>query len=227
MCINNHFLRSPRIYKNAPFDVCESKLDNTFFNTWDQIKHNVILNWVDLAERKGDYALALLSDHTTSYSHGEDYPLGLTAQYSGGGLWGPDYKITGPMKMKYAIIPHRGKWDEASISTNSDCWNEPLLSSFHSSVDLESKSFIDLQNTGYQLSAVNLQDGKVMVRLFNAEGDNTPQKVTFTMPLSDVEEVDLNGKCIEKKKISTRNGKSGINVSMPRFGVKTFFLNIN
>lgn len=38
-------LRSPRIYKNAPFDVCESKLDNTFFNTWDQIKHNVILNW--------------------------------------------------------------------------------------------------------------------------------------------------------------------------------------
>ena len=66
-----------------------------------------------------------------------------------------------------------------------------------------------------------------MVRLFNAEGDNTPQKVTFTMPLSDVEEVDLNGKCIEKKKISTRNRKSGINVSMPRFGVKTFFLNIN
>lgn len=220
-------LRSPRIYKNAPFDVCESKLDNTFFNTWDQIKHNIILNWVDLAERKGGYALALLSDHTTSYSHGEDYPLGLTAQYSGGGLWGPDYKITGPMQMKYAIIPHRGKWDEASISTNSDCWNEPLLSSFHSSVDLESKSFIDLQNTGYQLSAANLQDGKIMIRLFNAEGDNTPRKVTFSMPLSDVEEIDLNGKCMGRKKISTRNGKSGINVSMPRFGVKTFLLNIN
>ena len=38
--------------------------------------------------------LALFSDHTTSYSYGEDFPLGLTAQYSGGGLWGPDYKIT-------------------------------------------------------------------------------------------------------------------------------------
>lgn len=45
-------LGSSRIYKNAPFDVCESKLDNTFFNTWDQIKHNIILNWVDLAEQK-------------------------------------------------------------------------------------------------------------------------------------------------------------------------------
>ena len=119
-------LCSPRIYKNAPFDVCESKLDNTFFNTWDQIKHNIILHWVDLAEQEGDYALALLSDHTTSYSHGQDYPLGLTVQYSGPGLWGPDYKITGPLTIKYAIIPHRGKWDKASIATSSDRWNEPF-----------------------------------------------------------------------------------------------------
>ena len=123
-------LRSPRIYKNAPFDVCESKLDNTFFNSWDQIKHNIILHWVDLAEQEGDYALALFSDHTTSYSHGEDYPLGLTAQYSGNGLWGPDYKITGPLRMKYAIVPHREKWDKAAIATKSDCWNEPLLCSY-------------------------------------------------------------------------------------------------
>lgn len=89
-------LHSPRVYKDAPFDVCESKLTDTFFGSWDQIKHNIILHWVDLAEQEGDYALALLSDHTTSYSYGEDYPLGLTAQYSGGGLWGPDYKITHP-----------------------------------------------------------------------------------------------------------------------------------
>lgn len=220
-------LHSPRVYKNAPFDVCESKLDNTFFNSWDQIKHNIILNWVDLADQKGDYALALLSDHTTSYSYGEDYPLGLTAQYSGGGLWGPDYKITQPMNIKYAIIPHRGKWDEASISANSDSWNEPLLSSFHSFVNLESKSFINLQNTGYQVSAANLVDGKVMVRLFNAEGDNVLRKIAFSMPLSEVEEVDLNGKCIEKKKISKRRGKSEISISMPRFGIRSFLLSIN
>ena len=61
-------LHAPRIYKNAPFDVCESKLTDTFFGSWDQIKHNIILHWVDLAEQEGDYALALLSDHTTSYS---------------------------------------------------------------------------------------------------------------------------------------------------------------
>src|SRR5690606_28024912 len=43
-------LHRPKLYKNAPFDVCESKLENTFFGTWDEIKHNVILHWVDLSE---------------------------------------------------------------------------------------------------------------------------------------------------------------------------------
>ena len=220
-------LRSPRIYKNAPFDVCESKLDNTFFNSWDQIKHNIILHWVDLAEQEGDYALALFSDHTTSYSHGEDYPLGLTAQYSGNGLWGPDYKITGPLRMKYAIVPHRGKWDKAAIATKSDCWNEPLLCSYHPSVKLESRSLVNLKNSGYQVSAANMKDGKIILRLFNAEGDKKQHNITFDIPLSSIEEVDLNGRIIDRKTIKTRAGKSEISISIPRFGIKTFALNLN
>ena len=43
-------LHSPRVYKNAPFDVCESKLTDTFFDSWDQIKHNIIfigLTWLN------------------------------------------------------------------------------------------------------------------------------------------------------------------------------------
>lgn len=219
-------LRSPCIYKNAPFDVCESKLDNTYFGSWDRIKHNIILHWVDLAEQKGDYALALLSDHATSYSHGEGDPLGLTAQYSGTGLWGSDYKITGPLKMKYAIIPHRGKWDKASIATASDCWNEPLLHTSLSSAEEESKSFIDVYDSGYQISSAQWQEGKIILRLFNAEGDAGKRKITFHLPLSAIEEVNLNGECMEKKEIVTRGGKSQMTVSMPRFGIKTFVLSL-
>lgn len=219
-------LRSPRIYKNAPFDVCESTLDNTFFGSWDEIKHNIILHWVDLAEREGDYALALLSDHVTSYSHGENYPLGLTAQYSGVGLWGPDYRITGPLKMKYALIPHRGKWDEASIAVDSDCWNEPLTASFHSSGKVESKSFIDLGDAGYQISSARRQEGKILLRLFNAEGDARKRKVAFNVPFASIEEVDLKGERMQKMQVKTRAGKSEMAVSMPRFGIRTFRLNL-
>lgn len=217
-------LHSPRIYKDAPFDVCESRLDDTFFQTWDSIKHNIILHWVDLAEQEGDYALALLSDHTTSYSYGQDYPLGLTAQYSGGGLWGRDYNITEPLRMKYAIIPHRGKWDKAGIATQSDCWNEPLLAAYHSLAKPEEKSFVNLQNTGYQISAAKVTDGGILLRLFNAEGDNAMQKVILNIPLASIEEVDLNGKPLEQKTIKEYTGKTEMSVSMPRFGLKTFIL---
>ena len=97
-------------YKNAPFDVCKSSAENTFFNRWSEIKHNVILHWVDEAEERGNYAMALYSDHTTSYQHGSDYPLGLTLQYSGQGLWGRNYLIDRSTQVKYSLMPHTGTW---------------------------------------------------------------------------------------------------------------------
>lgn len=215
-------LQSPKIYKNAPFDVCESQLDNTFFNTWDGIKHNIILHWVDLLEPGEKYGIALLSDHTSSYSYGEDFPLGLTAQYSGIGLWGPDYKITRPLQMKYALIPHRGKWDKAHISTESNCWNEPLISTCHSSVEMEDKSLLDTGNSGYEISAVKLSEEDIILRLFNAQGDESPRTITLGFPVSTVEEVDLNERTIAPLDVKKKMDKSEMILSMPRFGLKTF-----
>ena len=63
--------------------------------------------------------------------------------------------------------------------------------------------------------------------MFNAEGDRKQHNITFDMPLSSIEEVDLNGRVIDRKTIKTRTGKSEISISMPRFGLKTFALNLN
>lgn len=216
-------LSSSTLYKNAPFDVCESKLDNTFFGTWDSIKHNIILNWVDLVQKDQKHGLAVLSDHTTSYSYAEDSPLGLTAQYSGVGLWGPDYKITRPLKMKYAIIPHSGKWDKAAISTESNKWNEPLVTSFHKEIPLTDKSFLSIDKPGYEVTAFKVEDSNILIRFFNAESDDSIKKINFEFPVSSVEEVDLNGNIITKKVVDQRN----ISMSMPRFGIKTLLLKTN
>ena len=95
MCIRDSYklnvyfpvaLDAPELYKDAPFDVCKSRLKDTRFSTWDNIKHDILLHWADLAECDGGYGLALLTDHTTSYIYGGGSPLGLTVQYSGGGL---------------------------------------------------------------------------------------------------------------------------------------------
>lgn len=217
-------LSSPRLYKDAPFDVCESKLDNTFFQTWDQIKHNVILRWVDLVESTGNYALALFSDHTTSYSYGENFPLGLTLQYSGIGLWGVNYKITRPLRVKYAVVPHRERWDKASVSTKNDCWNEPLLCEFYTTTAMDKKSLINFQKAGYQICAARILNDGIVIRLFNAEGDDSLQKVIFDFPLSSVDEIDLRGNVIENKTIKKNRYSTEMKISIPRFGVKTFLI---
>lgn len=220
-------LKEATIYKNAPFDVCRSRLADTHFNAWDQIKHNIILNWVDLAEAEDGYGLALLSDHTTSYAYGSGFPLGLTIQYSGQGLWGPDYKITGPTEVAYALVPHRKQWDESHIQPVSDAWNEPLHCTWLADGKPLSRSLVDLRDSGYQLSAAYLQGGDVVMRLFNVEGDSKPCTIQLALPLAGVEEVDLKGDCVARPQWkSGADNVSRLKVSMPRFGLKTFVLKL-
>src|SRR5690606_1732904 len=43
-------LDNQKIFKNAPFDVTESQLKNTFFSRWDSIKNNIVYSWVDVVD---------------------------------------------------------------------------------------------------------------------------------------------------------------------------------
>ena len=217
-------LESPVLYKNAPFDVCRSELKDTYFNTWDNIKHNVILNWVDLTEVSNKNGLALLSDHTTSYSYGEKFPLGLTVQFSGNGLWGRDYKIDGPTNIRFAIIPHSKEWDASGIHNENLKWNEPLLCSFIRQTKLENLSLIDVNETGYEISAAYLSGDDIIVRFFNADGSKSPKVIKFGMNLSKVEEIDLNGNILATLNTVKTNAGTELKLEMPRFGLKTLKL---
>lgn len=225
-------LDSVHLYKNAPFDVCLSRLEDTFYETWDSIKHNVILNWVDLAGGGDGGSLALFSDHTTSYSYGSGFPLGLTVQYSGGGLWGRDYPVSRPTEIRYAIVPHTGKWDEAGISSESMSWNEPLICSISDGhgrgrASLESDSFIDVSGTGYEISAAYMTDDGLVLRLFNASGDGSPSCVRLGFGARDVSEVDLNGNKVRDIEVSGSGRAGTFTVSMPRFGIRTYLVRLS
>lgn len=216
-------LDAPELYKDAPFDVCKSRLKDTRFSTWDNIKHDILLHWADLAERDGGYGLALLTDHTTSYIYGGGSPLGLTVQYSGGGLWGRDYLIDRPTHIRFAVAAHDGTWDEAGVHEESLRWNEPLLCDAGNTA-AGSVSLIDVAGSGYELSAAYPQEGSVIVRLFNASGDETLQTVRFGFPVSKIEEIDLNGRTTGSCDAAVRDGETEVRVAMPRFGLKTFRL---
>lgn len=213
-----------RISKDAPFDVCESTLRDTYFSTWDSIKHNVLLHWVDLAGEKGRCGLALLSDHTTSYAYGPGDPLSLTVQFAGNGLWGRDYALDGQTHLRYALVPHRGRWDEAGVDRESQRWNEPLLCGLLADARPQAASLLDLGDSGYELSAVCMEGGDILLRLYNASGSERPCRLRFGVPLARIEEVSLDGQPLAPVPCRVRGGQTQFEVAMPRFGIRTFRL---
>ncbi|MBS1604689.1 MAG: glycosyl hydrolase, partial [Bacteroidetes bacterium] len=159
---------APKVVKNAPFDVVESRLDNTFYNRWDSIKNNVILDWVDLEGRAGGgtVGMALFTDHTTSYAHGDSIPLGLTVQYSGNGIFYRNYTVDGPTELNYALLPHAGPWDSARLWTAATRWKEPLIVA---PVGEGGARWLLRPDAGVEVSSVRRDSGALVVRLFNAE----------------------------------------------------------
>ena len=211
--------------KNAPFDVCRSKLENTHFKSWDNIKNNVVLHWVDVVQpRKGGRGLALMTDHTTSYRHGKGEPLGLTVQYSGNGLWGRDYPLRGATSMHCAIVPHQGEWDEAGIEQIRANRNEPLQYSLHAHAALEQKSLLDVGSSAYEVVAMYPTQQGIVVRLYNASGNDKPQSIILGQEFASVAEIDLNDNLIKEYKLKVGKGKTQFSISIPRFGFKTLLI---
>jgi len=205
------------VFKDAPFDVCGSRLGDTFYNRWDSIKHNVVLSWVDVVGESG-LGMALFTDHTTSYSHGATHPLALTVQYAGPGLWWRDYPVDGPTHMRYAIVPHRGRWNEAAIDAESRRWNEPLVQCAASGRRDDSVSLLSLGGAGYEVSAFFVGPDGLTLRLFNSSGDDGPHRVQLGFKARRVVETDLLGRPMRRVPLR----RSSFAVSMPRFAFKTF-----
>ena len=177
--------KQARVYKDAPFDVCESRLDHTWFGDWRDIRNNVVLNWMDLSEGENGRGLAVLTDHTGAYSYGPNFPLALTAQYSGGGLWGRDYEITAPLEMAYSFLPHADTWVAGNVARRSRDTAEPLLTQVVAANSGDGRatacaSFLSVDGEGYELSSLRAQaDGRYEIRLYNAAGDARERTLTF------------------------------------------------
>jgi len=218
-------LPEQQIYKNAPFDVTQSRLADTFFNAWSGIKNNVLLNWVDVFDPTNRVGLALFSDHTTSYEHGTNYPLGLTVQYSGIGLWGHDYSLRGPTEVNYALVPHVGDWEQARIWDEDGRWNEPLHTEFCQPItgpETASKSILSFDRGGWVVPTMRLVNGRIYIRLFNASRETALRNLTYDGPVSKVELVQLNDKTIREIPVTKdAAGQTHFDLTLPPFGVGT------
>ena len=214
-------LDRPKLYKNAAFDVCQSKLQNTSFNSWETIKHNVIVNWVDVAAGDDSAGLAVLSDHTTAYSFGGNEPLGLVMCYAGVGNWF-DYTLGREPSISYALVPHAGNWAKARLWRELTRWSEPLVAHGTEQSADSRWSLVDATNSGLEVTTIFEHGGHTLIRLFNAEGDDSPQRLALATQINKVEMVELDGRVISELPIErSGSGQTAVTISMPRFGVRT------
>lgn len=210
------------IAKDAPFDVTESKLNDTFFTRWSEIKNNVLLNWVDAADRTQGFGLAVLSDHTTSSAQGAEHPLALTVQYSGLGLWGRDYRIAGPTELNYALVPHRGNWAEAELPRRSQEWREPLVAVAYRSADADfpKASLVRTDAPTWELTTIQVQTNATLVRFFNTSAEARAGKIVFARRAQKAEWVEFDGRVRQELPLKNQpSGETECKLELPAFGV--------
>ncbi|MCF6403155.1 glycosyl hydrolase [Chitinophaga filiformis] len=217
-------LAQQQLSKDAPYDVTESRLTNTFFSSWDSIKNNVLLHWADVTD--GKTGLALFADHTTSYVHGENYPLGFTVQFTGTALWGRNYNVTGPTDIHYAILPHSGAWDKGGVSEEATRWCEPLK--LLPAASEAAFSLLSVADQRWQIPAMMMDGDDLLIRVYNAAGDNREHTLSVTGTAAAAIMERLDGQSLETLPAAQQEGKTIIRLAIPRFGIRTIRLkNIN
>lgn len=210
------------VYKDAAYDVCKSELTDTYFKRWDEIKHNILIGWVDVTD--GTQGLAVMADHTTSYIHGEDCPLGLTMAWGwDGGFWWGRRQLKGSHELVYDIVPHAGIWRDADI------WHE-YQKTLHKPVAqrVTGRAFMpkgrELVAVGGQVemsAAYSDERGRLIIRLFNPGGAVNANVEIDAEAAGLVELVELDGAEICRPDVVYSSGKASVCVDMPEFGIRT------
>ncbi len=218
-------LKNQAIYKNAAYDVCKSRNKDTFFQRWDEIKHNILTNWVDVVDEQEKYGLAVFSDHTTAYTHGPEFPLSLVMGWGWeGGFWWGKRPLNGVQQVSYGLMPHKGLWEEAELSKENSVFCEPLMTRLvpgDPAKGARAKSFVRVSGTGIEVPTLLVNGRNVHVRLFNAEGDDSERTISFSKRPARVELVELQGKVIRRLSVQEAGGRFGVKLAVPRFGLRT------
>lgn len=215
------------LYKNAPFDVCKSRLKDTYFNSWGEIKHNIILNWIDIYDKENDTGLAIFSDHTTSYGHSEEYPVHLTFAWSGdGGFWWGKCPLKGHQVMRYAIVPHKGNWEKSLISNKSLSWNEPFVSHMSLHNETPSRSLLEVSDDHIEIAALYKEGEKLYLRLFNSSTTDRNFTLKLGFKPGKIEMIELDGRVIKELEGSSNGDTLEIPLEMQQFGLRTIVFSI-
>jgi hypothetical protein len=119
---------SIKIMKSAPFDLYESRLSDTRFDSWEAIKHNIINGYADFYQESSATGLIIFCDHVNGYSLVDNlFTLTLGLGYHGNLWWGYQ-PLHEKCKIKYSILPHQYRRNiNLYLRRKGELWNLILV----------------------------------------------------------------------------------------------------
>lgn len=192
-------MKEMTIIKHAPYENYESKIKDTRFDGWDEIKNNMINQYIDFYDTKTDCGIGILCDHITGYSLVENqFSLTQAFGYHAGFWWGYQ-PLKGKSQISYSIITHKGDYEEGCLPLYNQRKNEPLMVQQMSiRPERMNSSVICFEDPAFEVVTIMNQDGKTRVRVFNHS--NNTKTMAYTQQISGFsgEKTDLYGKLTEE-----------------------------
>jgi alpha-mannosidase len=182
------------ITKNAPFENYKSEVYDTRFNGWDEIKHNIIHQYIDFYSAKEDYGIAILCDHINGYSL-VDNQFSLTQAFGyHAGFWWGHQPLKGRTQIAYSVITHKGDYEEGNIPFYNERNNEPfIVQQLIAKPDILSASVISFEDPIFEVVTMFKEEDKVVIRAFNHSKEDKSLSYIHDIPHFEGRKADLNG----------------------------------
>lgn len=194
--------------------MIESRLQDPFHETWDDVKTNAVLNWVDVSD--GRTGLALFTDRTTSYGHSSRWPLSLIL------AWG---ELEGTLSFEYSILPHAGTWRESSLPAVAATRDSPLvarMAEFRGEELRNEVTCMRIEPSCVLLSAAFREGSAWFLRFYNAS--DQPATTTVEVPIAmgkSAYHTDLAGRPARRMVVEAVSDATRLGFDMRPFGIET------
>lgn len=176
--------------REASYDIQFGNVKRpTHFNTsWDYAKFEVAAHkWIDFSET--GYGVALLNDCKYGFSvHDSLMSISLIKCATF-----PDTEADqGQHQFTYALLPHRGTWQESKVHQESEFLNQPLKV-LEGSYEAAGKSLFKINMENFAVDAVKRsEDGKDMIlRIHEYQGMRTPLTISSDFEISSWTPVNM------------------------------------
>lgn len=170
------------ITKHAPYENYRSEVYDTRFNGWDEIKNNLIHQYIDFYDPKEDCGIGILCDHINGYSLVENqFSLTQAFGYHAGFWWGHQ-PLKGTTQIGYSIVTHRGDYEEGCLPFFNERKNEPfVVQQLAAKPEKESMSVLSFPDPLLEVVTMRKNEETVMVRVFNhSKGE---KKIAYTQDI--------------------------------------------